>query len=499
MSNDKFKMMFFRFSKIILFFIFISALILPIFIFGFPPKIFASQKLGGEEGSLEKTCQGIIDSGQQEFSKEKYQALLKECQDFYEKQIAQMEKDVSKTGAKKKTLENKIYTLNKKIRKLSYQIYQSNLVIKDLKVKIKGTEGSIQKTSSTIEESKNKLSNILRAINEEDQKSTIEILFSEDNLSGFFNNLVALERLSDKNKELLQDIKTLKTNLVRQKQSLDEEKTGLEQTVQIQTFQKKENARVKREQEQYLSITNQEYQKKLKEKEEAEKKAAAIKAKIYQLVGVRKEVTYKEALGIAKYAASQIGVRPALLLGILSQESAIGRNVGQCYLKNASTGAGVVAYNGRVVNRVMKPSRDVSPFLKIIKEINSEKALNLNPFKTLVSCPMKFGWGGAMGPAQFIPSTWVLYKDRIKEKIGISPDPWDIRGAALVASIYLKDGLNKYGSEGKAVQAYFCGYPKNSYWCRWYQKNVLYLAECHQNFIDKGTMPLRCQEAVGLK
>ena len=208
-------------------------------VFGLPSKVFASQKLAAGGNNLEKTCQGIIDNGQQEFSKEKYQALLKECQDFYEKQIVQIKKDVNKTGAKKKTLENKVYTLNKKIKNLSYQIYQSNLVIKDLKVKIKGAESSIQKTSSTIEESKNKLSNILRTINEEDQKSTIEILFSEDSLSGFFNNIVALERLGDKNKELLQDIKTLKINLVKQKQSLDEEKIGLEQTVQIQTFQKK--------------------------------------------------------------------------------------------------------------------------------------------------------------------------------------------------------------------------------------------------------------------
>jgi membrane-bound lytic murein transglycosylase B len=472
--------------------IFVSALILPIFIFIPPSKIFA-------EDNLEARCQEIIDKGQQNLSKDSYQSLLKKCQSFYEDQVNQIKKDINETGMKKKSLENEIYILDKKIKNLNYQIYQSNLVIKDLGVKIKDTENSIRETSLNIESLKNKLSGILRVINEQDQKPLIEILFSENSISDFFNDIVSLERLNNKNKELLDDIKALKANLVEQKQSLNEEKAGLEQTVSIQSIQKQEKTKVKREKKYYLSITEEEYQRKLREKKEAEKKAAEIKAKIYQLIGVRKKVTYQEALKIAKYAAFQIGIRPALLLGILSQESAIGRNVGQCYLKNTATGAGVVAYSGKKINRVMKPSRDIPPFLRIIEEINKTKRLSLDPFKTLVSCPMSFGWGGAMGPAQFIPSTWVLYQNRIKEKNGGLADPWDIGDAALAASIYLKDELNKYGAEGKAVQAYFCGYPKNSYWCRWYQKNVLYLADCHQNFINTGSMSLACQEAIGLR
>ena len=273
----------------------------------------------------------------------------------------------------------------------------------------------------------------------------------------------------------------------------------MEQTVQIQTFQREESARTKGEQEYYLNLTEQEYQKQLEEKEEAEGKAAEIRAKIYELIGVRKEVTYEEALEIAKYAASLIGIRPALLLGVLSQESAIGRNVGQCYIKNTSTGAGVVAYNGKTISRVMNPTRDIPHFLNIIKELNNNKGLSLDPFETLISCPMSFGWGGAMGPAQFIPSTWILYENKIKEKIGGAPDPWDIRDASIAASIYLKDGMNRYGTEGSAVQAYFCGRPKNDYWCSWYEKNVLYLARCHQDFIDSGSMSLECQRSVGLK
>ncbi len=449
--------------------------------------------------NLEEICQDLVENGQQGLSQEKYREQLKECQRFYEQQVAKLEKEVYETGAKKKSLQNAIYILNKKIKNIEYQIYQSYLVIKDLKVQIKNTESSIEKTSKNIQEAKNKLKAILRAINEEDKKSTIEILFSEKKLSGFFENLVWLARLSDKSKEILQDIKALKRNLEIQKQSLNEEKLGLEHTIQIQKMQKEQNARAKKEKEYYYQLTNQEYLRKLKEKESAEKMAAKIRQKIYELIGVRRKVTYKEAIDVAKYAGSLIGIRPALLLGILSQESAIGRNVGQCYLKNPKTGAGVVASTGKKINRVMHPTRDVPHFLRIIKNINKEKGLNLDPFSTLVSCPMSFGWGGAMGPAQFIPSTWVLYENRVKQKTGVAPDPWDIRDAALAASIYLKDALNRYGTEGAAIQSYFCGSPKNTYWCKWYERNVLYLTKCHQQFIDTGTMSLKCQQDIGLK
>ena len=485
--------MFFRFPKINLLLVFISALFLPFFILHFSlfQPVFAI--------NLDESCQSIINNGQGSLSKEKYQNLLKECQNFYSDQVKKLEADVNKTGAKRASLKSQIYYLNRKIRNLNYQIYQTELVVKDLGVQIKGTEDSIEKTSLQIKEAKKKLAGVLKLINEEDKTPIIEVLFSEKDLSNFFNDLMALKALSNKSKIILSKIKSMKIDLENQKNLLNKKKVGLEQTIEIQNIQKQKGFQAKKEQEYYLSLTEKEYQKKLAEKEAAEKKAAAIRAKIYELIGVRKQITYKEALSVAKYAALEIGIRPALLLGILSQESAIGRNVGQCYLKNPSTGSGIVAYSGKQIQRVMSPIRDVPHFLSIIKGINRDKSLNLNPFHTLVSCPMSFGWGGAMGPAQFIPSTWDIYRGKIKQITGLSADPWDIRDAALAASMFLKEKINRYGTEGSAIQSYFCGSPRNTYWCRWYERNVLYLANCHQQFIDHGSMSLDCQRAIGLR
>ncbi|MBZ9577903.1 lytic murein transglycosylase [Patescibacteria group bacterium] len=420
--------------------VFISVLFLPNFVFG--------------EEDLTEICQEIINKGQQNLSKENYQALLKECQAFYEEEIAEIQGDLSKTGAEKKTLENKIYTLNKRIKNLNYQIYQSNLIIKDLGIQVEDTGASIEKTSLKIGDSKEKLANILRTIYEEDQKPIIEILLSEDELSDFFDNLVALELLNSKGKELLQNIKTLKINLEEQKISLDEEKEDLEHMVEIQTLQSKESAETKEEQEYYLKITDAQYQKQLQERQEVEAKAAEIRARIFELIGIPKAPTFGEAYELAKEVEKITGVRPAFLLAVLTQESNIGKNVGQCYLKDTKTGAGETIKTGRTLSRVMKPTRDVNPFLIITKELGRD------PFNTPVSCPMSYGWGGAMGPAQFIPSTWMLYRDRLKAIAGKPGDPWNIKDAFLAAALYLADcGAAKqtYDGEFNAALSYFAG------------------------------------------
>lgn len=452
--------MFSRFSKITILFILASVLVLPNFILG--------QENLSEICQLEKIEQQCKIIASAECRK-----LLEKCEKYYQEESARIEKDITKTAQEKKTLQNKISSLSKKIKNLEYQINQSNVVIKDLKIQIGDTTGSIEKTSLKIEDLKEKLSNILRTFYEEDQKPIIEILFAEDRISDFFDSLMALETLNYKNKELLQNIKILKSNLEQQKVSLDEEKGGLEKMVKIQTLQKQENAETKGEQEYYLNLTEKEYQKQLKEKQEIAKKAAEIRARIFELVGVPKAPTFGEAYEIAKYVAGITGVRPAFLLAVLQQESAIGKNVGQCYLTNINTGDGIRVSNNAFAPKTMSPTRDVPHFLTITKELGRD------PLKTLVSCqiPSVGGWGGAMGPAQFIPSTWMLYKDRLQGIIGKPGNPWNIQDAFLASGLYLSDyGAKSRTKDGewRAAMIYFSGSTNPQF--SWYADSVLKIA-----------------------
>ena len=455
-----------RISKTTLLFLLILVFVLPNL------KSFAE-----ENENLEEICQlEKIEEECEKLSSTDCRKLLEKCENYFEEKSAQIGEDLTKTQAEKRTLENKIYTLRKRIESLDYQIYQNNLMIKDLGFQIGDTQTSIEKTSLKIENSKNQLATILREIYEQDQRSLIEILLGEEELSDFFNNLMALETLDSKNQELLENIKDLKSYLENQKLSLDEEKGELEGAVKLQILQKQQSAGVKKDQEYFLKLTETEYQKYLKEKEEVEAKAAEIRTRIFELIGVPKAPTFGEALELAKYVENITGIRPAFLLAVLTQESNIGRNVGQCYLTNAQTGEGVYVNSGKTTFRVMSPKRDVPHFLEICKELGRD------PYNTLVSCPMSYGWGGAMGPGQFIPSTWVLYKDKVKAVTGKAANPWDIKDAFLATGIYLKE-LGGIQNEWRAAMRYFSGTTWKKYE-EFYGNSVIALAKRYQSDID---------------
>jgi len=457
-------MLFLRIFKTVSLIVFCSAFLWPNFIFA--------------ADDTEQKCLQLAEKGCENANSTDCRKSLEQCQTYYEQKSKEVEADITKTQGQKKTLQNQISTLSQKIKNLDYQIYQSNLVINDLDIQVQDTQASIIKTSLKIKDSTIKLAEILRDIYGEDQKSTLEILFSEKKISGFFVNLAALEALDSKSKNILSDIKVLKTNLETQEVSLDQEKTDLEQTVKMQTLQKQASDKTKKDQEYYLKLTESEYQAQLSQKTEIQKKASEIKARIFELIGVSKAPTFGEAYEVAKYVETAAGIRPAFLLAILTQESDIGKNVGQCYLKNEITGEGTVAYSGKAVSKVMKPSRDIPAFLSICSDLGRDS------HNTPVSCPMSFGYGGAMGPAQFIPSTWMLFSDKIKSIIGKAGDPWSIKDAFLAAGLYLADAgatAQTYKSEWNASLRYFSGGLNMQY--RFYADSVMKIASQYEDDI----------------
>jgi membrane-bound lytic murein transglycosylase B len=127
----------------------------------------------------------------------------------------------------------------------------------------------------------------------------------------------------------------------------------------------------------------------------------------------------------------------------------------------------------------MKPTRDVAPFLEITN------ALGFNAFKTAVSCPIPSagGWGGAMGPAQFIPSTWKLFEERLKTMLGYEANPWSPRDAFMASSMYLTD-LGAVGTSTSAQNKAACRYYGSGGSTCTYSKNVMKLKSTIQDNID---------------
>lgn len=441
--------------------------------------------LPGEKGKKE----GFIILAQEDCQ------TVKECEALWKKlqqEIKKIEEKMAKTEQEKKSLKNQVSALRSRIQKLELQIQQGQIIIKDLSYQIKDTETSIEKTSLKIDSSKEKLVNLLRTIYEEDQKSLIEILFSEETLSGFFNNLMALEILNLKSQELLEDIKDLKSSLEKQREKLDQEKESLAQTVKVQTIQKQENEMAREKQEEFLRMTEAQYQQYLKEKKELEKRVAEVMNRIAQLTlpGLAVPRDPKELYELAKWAGGAAGgVRPALILGLLEVESALGVNVGQCNC----AGQPVCRHPELNYKQVMR-SNQWLVFETIVRE------LGLNVNTTPVSCYVDGGkvqMGGAMGPAQFMPTTWLNsgYKQRVEEISGVKPaNPWRARDAFLAAALYLADwgaSAQNRQSEIGAVTAYLCGTSTMTAACsraggEWYRNLVMEKADWWQQQINQG-------------
>ncbi len=433
----------------------------------------------------------LIDKKCSNLSDDECMSIFEECDQYLERKLAEHSRDLTITEAEKQSLQYQINRLQGEINHLSAQINRNRLVIQNLGLKIADTQGSIIKTTEKIEKSREELAEMLRTINMEGRASVIEIILTEDNLSEVFSSLNSLERLSGETKGILDEVKELRRSLYGYKEELEDDKEQTEMVARIQIAQKEEEEAARREQERLYGMTEAEYQKQLAEKQELEKKAEEIRQRIFQLVGLLpdvKEPTFEEAYDIAKWVEERTGVRAALILAVLHQESGIGRNVGECYLKDTTTADGINIKTGATVRAVMKPmglpgrDGDVDSFLIITRE------LGLDPFNTPVSCPIPSvgGYGGAMGPAQFIPTTWIRYRGRLTTILGHHANPWNIRDSFLATGLYLQD----YGAWTKtrdaewcAAQGYFTGIrcnPNHAF----YGNNVLSIADRFEKDIE---------------
>jgi membrane-bound lytic murein transglycosylase B len=173
---------------------------------------------------------------------------------------------------------------------------------------------------------------------------------------------------------------------------------------------------------------------------------------------------FEDAYKYAKFASIYTGVRPAFLLAILSRESELGKNVG--------TGSW---------RTDMKPSQQ-QYYLQICRE------LGIDPDKYPVSRKQWYGWGGAMGPAQIMPATWLGYKVRVTEITGNNPpSPWNIKDAFVAAALYLanKGAAEKTeDAEWKAAMMYLAGTNWQKASLRFYGNQVMDRAKQFQEQVD---------------
>ena len=368
-----------------------------------------------------------------------------------QKQINDYEKQIEGARNQSQTLQNEINNLNARISQVQLEIKSLSLSINKTNLEIGDTETKIGDAENKINKHKNALAQYIKIIYENDQRTLTEILLKNRNLSDFFNDLNSIQTTQDNLKTAIDDIKQLKGQLEQHQANLEDKQVELERLKGLQEIENKSLGQNKTQKNKILKDTQGQESKYQELVKKSQKNIQAIKDQIGYLI--QNGISAEEAVKYGQLAAIATGIRPAFLIAELEQESALGGNVGKCYIIDRTSGSTRKITTGQVFAKGIHPTRDLALFLKITEELGRD------PFQTPISCGSS--WGGAMGPAQFIPSTWMGFREEVTRLTSHNPaNPWSIEDAFVAAASKLaRDGADNKTRAGEvaASKRYYCG------------------------------------------
>lgn len=367
-----------------------------------------------------------------------------------QRQIEQYQQQINTARSQAATLQSEVAGLNAQISQITLAIKSLGLSISRTNLEIQSTQGKIKEAEDKIGKDQVILGQYLRVLHQNDQESLTTILLKNDTLSDFFNNLNSLKTTQDDLKVTITGMKELKASLEVQRAELEEKKDELLQQQRLEQLEKRDLDQIKAKKDKLLKDTKGQESRYQQLVKQGQSNIDKIKAEIFYLQ--QNGISADDAVKYATLAAISTGIRPAFLLAEMEIESGLGSNVGKCNRAGDPP--------SRSYRVVMKPDRDIKPFLAITA------SLGLDPETTPVSCALSIGWGGAMGPAQFIPSTWMGYKDEVARIVGRPvANPWNIHDAFTAAAIKLaRGGATSQTKAGEiaASKAYYCGNSKST-------------------------------------
>ncbi len=396
------------------------------------------------------------------------------------KELAQVEADIAANTKLLQVKKGEASSISRDIQILTYQINQAKLKIRQKQIEIERLGGDITKReitittlSTKIEEEKESLGELLRKTKELDRVTMPELVLGQDTLTNFFVDVDSFNFIQASMHGSFQVMRDTQVETTKEKVTLERRRDAERDAKRIIEEETKKIQAAEAEKKRLLALTNQQaasYQTIIAQREA---RRAAIRSVLFKLRD-SSSISFGEAVDLAIQLSKQTGVRPAFALAILKQETNIGQNVGTCNRAGDPP--------EKHWKMIMHPTRDQAPYLRIVTE------LGLDPETTPLSCALGYGYGGAMGPAQFIPSTWEPYKARIAAVTGNNPpNPWRPHDAFAASQLLLRDlgaAGGGYTAERTAALRYYAGGnwadPRNAF----YGNSVMNLATEMQAQID---------------
>ncbi|MCX6786520.1 MAG: hypothetical protein NTU85_01720 [Candidatus Kaiserbacteria bacterium] len=329
---------------------------------------------------------------------------------------------------------------------------------------------TLSSLSGQLSAEKESLAQILRQTQVLDDYSVVSVALGSQSVSGFFSDLDAFTSIKSSLAKSFAHIQQTSVSTEAEKETLQARLAEQEQLRTVAQLAKQQVQAQEQDKQKLLTQTKgveANYQKMIATNQ---KTAAQIRSELFTLRDSA-AIPFGTALTYAEAAEKATGTRAAVTLGVLKQETNLGENLG--------TGSWRVD---------MSPTRDQPVFSYITQ------TLGLDPDKMPVSRKPSYGWGGAMGPGQFIPSTWVCYggfvntntgtcsppsgagssfwqgpwqysssKDRVRKLLGASSpsNPWTAQVAIMATAMLMADNgasAQTPSAERLAALRYFAGW-----------------------------------------
>jgi hypothetical protein len=382
-----------------------------------------------------------------------------------ERQILTQQRLVEDKQMERQSLERDIGIIEGEIKKAQLGIQARSVAITQLNYQIGEKEEMIDILSKKLKKQQTSLADLVRKSAVLEEYTLVEVMLSKQNFSEFFTDVAKYQALKESLNQSLSILHEIRRDTFDQKNQLENKQETEAEMKRIQELQKKEIEAKEAEKARILTVTKGEEQAYQALLDTQRKTAAQLRDALFQLLGGGGGIPFPEAVRLAKYASQVTGVDAALILAILEQETNIGSNLGSCVFTDSSSG-----------NPIMHPTRDEPVFLVIAN------TLGFDPYSRTVSCPIRqngerVGWGGAMGPSQFIPSTWAIYggyvnigsgwiydknSDAIRRINGNSgpSSPFNNQDAFIATALLMRDnGANgTYSGDRLAALRYYAGW-----------------------------------------
>lgn len=382
-----------------------------------------------------------------------------------ERQILSQQVLVEDKQQERQSLERDISIIEGEIKKTQLGIQARALAIEQLSDQIGEKEVVLDILSERLQKQQESLADLVRKSALIEDYSLVEVMLSKKNFSDFFTDVATFQSIKESLNESLTVLHGIRRDTVEQKYDLENKQQTEAEMKRIQELQKQEIQAKEKEKSKILTVTKGEekaYQNLL---ESQQRTAAQLRNALFNLLGGGGGIAFPEAVRLAQYASKVTGVDAALILAILEQETNIGSNLGNCLFTDSTSG-----------KAVMHPDRDEPVFLALAK------ALGFDPYSRTVSCPIiqngsRVGWGGAMGPSQFIPSTWAIYGGLVNNGSGWVYDqsadairringgagpsnPFNNQDAFIATALLMRDNgaSGTYSGDRLAALRYYAGW-----------------------------------------